>query len=209
MEGITTLLFAPVESEEKIKFALSYIRKFDVNPVIYSSVDVGGDWIPAPEKTWKETQKEQACDLFKFLREGDTHLLHCECDGIPFRVENWDAEFLKYDYIGAPWGPKGGKWPSQAIFTGHRVGNGGFSLRSRGLLEECKRYAHYYISGTPSDQWVCSHILMRMVLSRFKFADIDTAIKFSFECPIPEHPNWDREKSFGLHGRNFHPDIFI
>src|SRR5262249_51046219 len=38
----------------------------------------------------------------------------------------WTNEFLKYDYIGA-------KWPWQP--PGHRVGNSGFCLRSKKLLD--------------------------------------------------------------------------
>jgi len=42
-------------------------------------------------------------------------------DGYVVNGRRWSAEFQEYDYAGAPW-------------SGGRVGNGGFSLRSRRLL---------------------------------------------------------------------------
>ncbi len=47
-------------------------------------------------------------------------------DGMAVNKDLWDDNFLNYDYIGALW-----KWP---IF-GQTVGNGGFSLRTRKLIE--------------------------------------------------------------------------
>ena len=49
-------------------------------------------------------------------------------DGFVIHPENWTDEFLKYDYIGAP-------WRNLAHYSFIRVGNGGFSLRSKKLLK--------------------------------------------------------------------------
>lgn len=52
-------------------------------------------------------------------------------DGYVLRPQKWTNEFLKYDYIGAP-------WPRNLHFTENgkniRVGNGGFTLRSKKIL---------------------------------------------------------------------------
>ena len=52
-------------------------------------------------------------------------------DGYVINPEIWDDNFLQYDYIGAPW-----KKNIYFDFFGSniRVGNGGFSLRSKKLL---------------------------------------------------------------------------
>jgi hypothetical protein len=52
-------------------------------------------------------------------------VLLVEWDGYIINPTAWTNEFLNFDYIGAVWGHHK---------DGFRVGNGGFSLRSRKLL---------------------------------------------------------------------------
>ena len=54
------------------------------------------------------------------------HLLFVQWDAMAYDQTKWTDEFLNYDYIGAPW-----PWYGDLSC----VGNGGFSLRSRRLLE--------------------------------------------------------------------------
>ncbi len=54
------------------------------------------------------------------------HVLLVQWDGYVVNPDAWDAAFLDCDYLGARW-----FWHAD----GHDVGNGGFSLRSRRLLE--------------------------------------------------------------------------
>lgn len=54
------------------------------------------------------------------------YVLTIQWDGMAVNKELWDDNFLNYDYIGALW-----KWPIQ----NQSVGNGGFSLRTRKLIE--------------------------------------------------------------------------
>ncbi len=56
------------------------------------------------------------------------HCLVVQWDGFVIKPTRWDPRFLDFDYIGAPW---------PQFHDGHEVGNGGFSLRSRRLLEAC------------------------------------------------------------------------
>lgn len=56
------------------------------------------------------------------------HILFVQWDAMAYDSTQWTDEFLKYDYIGAPW-----PWYPE----GKNVGNGGFSLRSKWLLEAC------------------------------------------------------------------------
>src|SRR5437016_3148166 len=55
-----------------------------------------------------------------------THALLVQWDGYVINPLAWEASFLDCDYIGAKW-----LWQPE----GRRVGNGGFSLRSRRLIE--------------------------------------------------------------------------
>lgn len=58
-----------------------------------------------------------------------SHCLIAQWDGHVLDAKQWRSEFLNYDYIGASW-PQFG--------DGHDVGNGGFSLRTRRLMEACR-----------------------------------------------------------------------
>ncbi|MCW6531249.1 hypothetical protein NED98_13440 [Sphingomonas sp. MMSM20] len=59
-----------------------------------------------------------------------THCLVAQWDGHVIDARRWRPDFLDYDYIGA-------SWPQ--FDDGHDVGNGGFSLRSRRLMEACRK----------------------------------------------------------------------
>jgi hypothetical protein len=105
-------------------------------------------------------------------------------DGFVLDATQWAPQFLEYDYVGAPW---------PQFSDGRDVGNGGFSLRSRRLLEACRdprfRAAH------PEDVAICR--LNRDLLERehgIRFADRSTAERFAFERTEPDGP------TFGFHG---------
>jgi hypothetical protein len=108
-------------------------------------------------------------------------VLVVQWDGYVIDRSAWRAANLKFDYIGAPW---------------HRdgvVGNGGFSLRSRRLLDALQ--AIPVLPGYPED--VIIGRLFRQVLEREKairFATRQVATRFSYEYARPEHP------TFGFHG---------
>lgn len=58
-----------------------------------------------------------------------SHCLIIQWDGHVLDASRWEPDFLAHDYIGA-------SWPQFA--DGHDVGNGGFSLRSRRLMQLCR-----------------------------------------------------------------------
>ena len=58
-----------------------------------------------------------------------SHCLIAQWDGHVLDAGRWRDAFLDYDYIGA-------SWPQ--FDDGHDVGNGGFSLRSRRLMDLCR-----------------------------------------------------------------------
>jgi len=85
-------------------------------------------------------------------------------------------DFLKYDYIGAPWSK-----PKENTF----IGNGGLSLRTKDvMLKISKNHKDY------EPRW--EDIFFVKWLGEHNLPDIETAMKFSTE--ILFHPN-----SFGLH----------
>jgi hypothetical protein len=111
-------------------------------------------------------------------------------DGWVLDKKFWDPNFLNFDYIGAVW----------PHYDENQIGNGGFSLRSKKLLESSK----FLIQMSPNlseslieDDYICRE--NRLILEKqyqIKFPTNDIANKFSVEG------NGIPTKSFGFHGMN-------
>ena len=108
-------------------------------------------------------------------------------DGYVINADLWNNDFLNYDYIGAPWWYDDGK----------NVGNGGFSLRSKKLLEACQK--ENFDNNTIEDNAICRE--NRELLEKkykIRFAPESVAERFSFE-PNRLRPHF-RNDTFGFHG---------
>jgi hypothetical protein len=118
-----------------------------------------------------------------------THVLIIQHDGFVLNSEMWDDEYLKYDYVGAPW-----LYPD----PDRNVGNGGFSLRSHDLLHVCCVDKEIQIV-EPEDE-IIGRLYRRYLEQKhnIKFAPEELAHKFSYELHEPYG------KTFGFHG-SFHP----
>jgi hypothetical protein len=79
-----------------------------------------------------------------------------------------------------------------------RVGNGGFSLRSKRWLEAGKAAPPH--EGEPEDVFCCQKYLDHYLHCGCRVAPIDLAQKFSIEHKIPEYAEWSVRDSFGFHG---------
>lgn len=112
-----------------------------------------------------------------------SHALCVQWDGFVLDGSAWDPRFLDFDYIGAVW-PQFG--------DGHNVGNGGFSLRSRRLLEACRAF--------PSDGSDAEDIIIarrrrpELEMQGMKFAPASVAAQFAYERAVPTG------REFGFHG---------
>lgn len=153
------------------------------------TIDCAGETVIVPFGDWEDGQKMQAYGLNEYFET--EYLLHVETDGYPVNVELWDNEFLKYDYVGAV-------WPEELTYN-NRVGNGGMSLSSKKFRKFMYDNRSQYPVGLSSDIFFCQFIF-ETARKELKYAPIDVAIKFSFELPISEFPNWDWKQSFGYHG---------
>jgi len=107
------------------------------------------------------------------------YALVIQYDGYILNGRRWRAQFHDYDYLGAPWS-RGG------------VGNGGFSLRSRRLLEACR--------DLPLDAPLQEDVILgrrcRPLLEKrgIRFAPEEVARRFSYERMRPTGGE------FGFHG---------
>lgn len=111
------------------------------------------------------------------------HVLIVQYDGMAVNKNYWNNDFVKVDYIGAPW-----LWRP----FGQQVGNGGFSLRSRRLIEAT---ASLPVNDSYNeDQYICDVLKPQLVESGIRFADVKLASQFSTEREAGYRP------SFGFHG---------
>jgi hypothetical protein len=112
-------------------------------------------------------------------------------DGMPTDASKWQDEFLDYDYIGAPW-PWG---PAE-----RRVGNGGFSLRSRRLSDLCLQDEMVFDPPGfgPNNHMEDTHIALLyrdwLESNGITYAPVELAKQFSAEIPGGKFP------TYGFHG---------
>ena len=111
------------------------------------------------------------------------YCLVAQWDGHVVDATRWRPEFLDFDYIGA-------SWPQ--FNDGHDVGNGGFSLRSRRLMEACRdpQFGAFH----PEDLAIGRENRSWLEGRGMRFAPRALADLFATER------NGDLSTSFGYHG---------
>lgn len=117
-------------------------------------------------------------------------VLVIQWDGFIWNPELWEDEFLKYDYIGAP-------WPTDLLYPGipkkFTVGNGGFSIRSK-RLQNFMRDDDNIILHKAEDVAICQYNRPYLEKCGFTYAPEDVARRFSLE-------NGPMVPRFGVHAR--------
>lgn len=112
-----------------------------------------------------------------------SHALLVQWDGHVINADRWRPEFLDHDYIGAAW---------PQFDDGFDVGNGGFSLRSRALMEACR--ASGFRPSHPEDLAIGRENRAWLEAQGLRFASAALADVFSAER------RGDPAASFGFHG---------
>jgi hypothetical protein len=117
-----------------------------------------------------------------------SHCLYVQWDSNIRDVNLWTDKFYDYDYIGAPW-----PWHN------YKVGNGGFSLRSKKLLNACRANSVHLPSEGEEDAVAEDNVIglsaRNLLETRFdiRYPPLEIANQFSIEV--------DRERpTFGYHG---------
>jgi len=125
------------------------------------------------------------------------YCLLVQWDGWVINPYNWNSSFLDFDYIGAT-------WPQ---YKYNNVGNGGFSLRSKRLLEASKEMVN--VKNPPlcdliEDDFICREFRDDFInFYEIKFPSEKLADEFSIE-----RKPWTNE-SFGFHGFFNFDQIFL
>jgi len=132
----------------------------------------GAQFIKVPKLS---SNNDYGSIIFNMLPKhvSEEHFFIIQWDGFPILPENWNDEFLKYDYIGAP---LHGVW----------VGNGGFSLRSKKLIETIEALGIGVDPSNPDDQpedeIICTKYRNQLETQGIKFAPLYVAENFSFQA---------------------------
>jgi len=149
--------------------------------------------------------------IFDLYRHIDTEFcLVINHDGFIINADLWSDEFLNYDYIGSPWPMKENDYIDPR--GNHiRVGNGGFSIRSKRSLEVSSKeyipfagtihgdyYKHHNTNWVGEDYVICVHNHELYEKHGCKFAPLEIASKFGIET---RNLNDIASKhTFGVHG---------
>lgn len=130
-------------------------------------------------------------------------VLIVQYDGFILNPQSWNDEFLKYDYIGAPWlvadwSVRDFDFPESLL--GHWVvGNGGFCLRSKKFVQTCARLAREgkILKTHPEDVVLCVWNRDLFEKEEIRFAPVELAKQFSIEG---EERDGEYKDQFGFHG---------
>ena len=154
------------------------------------AVPRGVSWIKCPEmSSLREVASVLWWDMPYFVNT--THFLLVQWDGWVLNSNRWCPEFLKYDYVGAPW------WFQDEL----NVGNGGFSLRSVRLSKYLAEHFDEFPLREPEDYILCREYRPLLEQRGFCWAPEPLARRFAFERQEPI------EATFGFHGHFNWPKI--
>ena len=138
------------------------------------------EYVQAPPiKTTKDYSDLLLTGIIQYVK--GSHVLVIQWDSFVIHPQLWSDEFLQYDYVGPVW-PHHPKTP---------VGNGGFSLRSKKLLQALKQPG--FVKKHPEDYCICGDNKDFLALQGIVIAPVHIAERFAVERTA-----W--HEAFGFHG---------
>ncbi len=200
-------------------------REFDFNNVYFftnENIDTNFEIIKIPKfnniidfNNFTLSLNNYVVSEFALLIQHDGHIVN---------PSNWKDEFLNFDYIGAPW-PLDSKWnkrwdsypremASKIItnLSSNRIGNGGFSLRSKKFLEYASGFKKdFFENGVPEDIFLNVYNYDLAKDFGINYPSISTALDFSCETPlkksdyskVKKYHFYNKNNHFGWHGNKF------
>jgi hypothetical protein len=207
LKNVTLVLMSSVDIERSIMALIESSRSIKYNSIKFIShlrpqslpENIQFSYID-PIKDINEYSYNMIYKLSNYI---DTDFaLVCQSDGYVVNPDSWKSDFLEYDFIGAPFALPNDSFSYRDIYGNiFRVGNGGFSLRSKKLIDlpnklnlEWKPFHGFY----NEDGFICAMNRHIYEENGCKFAPIDVAKYFSHEAEIPEI---EGIKPFGFHGK--------
>ncbi len=205
LDNVTLLALTSIQIEDTVK-ALKHcaglIQFADVK--IVTDVEVNDKivkWEKCHKLDYTEYSRYAVYDMWKHV---DTDfVLKIDYDGFIVNADQWDDNFLNYDYIGAPWPYPSDNFSMRDINGDvQRVGNGGFTLRSKKMLRlasELNLTWQSFHGFYNDDGFMAVNNRHIYEANGCKIAPIEVAAKFSHEIPIPEIQGII---PFGFHGKH-------
>ncbi len=147
-------------------------------------------------------------DLHKYFKT--SHCLIVQSDSFVVDASLWKEEFLKYDYIGAPWSEKVHVNSNLVLnMKKNPVGNGGFSLRSHKLAKITSKidFDSLQLPIKSEDVVICHYLYKEMIDEGVSFATPELAAKFSIENENNLYGQ-NVNSVFGFHGKHLR-DYFM
>src|SRR3990167_8242140 len=186
-----------IEAMRKCQSQMKFARS-----ILFTHEDIeveGIEVIKIDKLDYKGYNEFVAMELWQHI--GSDYILLVQNDSWILNGKKWDNEFLKYDYIGSAWPIPNDettyRTPGNRLI---RVGNGGFSFRSRKLLRAPTILGLEFTdngTGFPhEDGFLCVHNREVLENANIKFAPIEVAVKFARELDVPELVDKD---TFGFH----------
>jgi hypothetical protein len=138
-------------------------------------------------------------DYFKALPPlmTTTHMLTCDWDAAITDTSMWTPEFMEYDYIGA-------RWPWMP--TGKNIGNGGFAMMSKKLMETVTALPEFAHSKS-LDAEIGQEWRAKLEMKGIKFPSEELADRFAYERAVPNAPSFGYHGFFNMHRHMSDADI--
>ena len=180
-DKITFVFVDDVYPERCLEIIKTYEKNGITNIKLLTSKDIDSPYRVKIDSIISTSQYSEFIlkNLKKYI---DTdYVLISQWDGYIINFNKWTDKFFEYDYLGAPWW-----WKDNNLYGG----NGGFSLRSKKLLEATSMLN--YDGVMPEDEFICVSSLNELINQGFKFATKEFSKTFSIENQIYDN-------SFGFH----------
>lgn len=219
LPNITLLTIDGIGNDVNAIKALKYSTKnINFGDIKYITA---GDLIPTFCKTIKISklnyQEYNAFCLSELKKYVDTdYVLLVQSDGFVINPNKWSNEYLKYDYIGAAWdttrlitntirAPLISNKLKESQYS-YNVGNGGFSLRSKKLLEQTSLQYKEEYKNHQEDAIIGIVLRKNLETSGLVFPENNICFNFSCEMKTVNGNNLSSDNSFGFHCDESHPD---
>ena len=209
LPGVTLVSATSVEIEATIEALRISMREIDFAGVRLltskppASVPAGIEIVEIPPMDFLGYSRFILGELYRHFTT--PHCLVIQADGFVLNPSAWRREYLMYDYIGSPWPPA--VWMSGVEeflhFTHNRVGNGGFSLRSRRLMHQAATI-DFDALRTPTrseDVVLCHYFYEEFRRKGMSYAPLELAASFAAEIPA-EAGGEPLDRVFGFHGKH-------
>jgi len=203
-------------SSQNIEFGAVKLLSSSLPEKKYSDIE----YVSIPFMSGSEQNRFLMKDLHKYFET--SHCLYVEADSFVVNAGLWQEEFLKFDYIGAPWPDEVPMNPKLILnnkiqinpnlilsMKENCVGNGGFSLRSCKLLKTIAKinYDSLKFPIKNEDVIVCHYLYKEMIDKGIRFAPPKLAAQFSMEDANHLYGQ-DVNSVFGFHSRHMR-DYFL